>query len=147
VIAIEPDRRNLAQLGANLLLNGLLDRVEIVANAASDRNGTRPFIPAAPTTTGQSRLGDAPGAVQVETIRLDDLVAGTGRTVFVKIDVEGHEREIIAGMATLLAGNRVFLQIESFAPNAETLTQDLTTRGFARLGRIDDDHYFANFAI
>lgn len=145
VIAIEPDRRSLAQLGANLLLNGLIDRVEVVAKAASDRGGVRNFIPAAATSTGQSRLGEGPGAIDVEAIRLDDLVSSSGRTVFAKIDVEGHEREIIAGMATLLASNRVFLQIESFAPNAEALAQDMATRGFAQLHRIDSDHYFANF--
>lgn len=146
VIAIEPDRRSLAQLEANLLLNGMLERVEIVAKAASDREGARPFLAAPATTTGQSRIAKSPGSVEVASCRLDDLVSETGRTIFVKLDVEGHEREIIAGAARLFAGNRIFLQIESFAPNADLVAQDLAGRGFRRVHRIGDDHYFANFA-
>jgi hypothetical protein len=79
-------------------------------------------------------------------VRIDELTAGAGQTIFAKIDVEGHERSVIAGMATLFRANRVFLQIECFPSGVQALTEDLAVHRLAYVHRIEHDHYFANFS-
>jgi len=145
IVAIEPDPRSNAQHEANLLLNDLIGRVEILALAATDQSRAVPFVAGPATTTGQSRIAPSAGAASVAGTRLDELIEVQGQTIFAKIDVEGHEREAVAGMAALFQGNRVFLQVESFDPSAVALTADLTRFGLVRVHGIGDDHYFANF--
>src|SRR5581483_794795 len=144
VVALEPDPRSLAQLHANLLLNDLVGKVEVVAKAASAAAGTLPFVAAPATTTGQSRIAAAADARPVAAIPLDALLRDGERTVFAKIDVEGHERQVIAGMPALLR-RRAFLQVECFPPALPALAHDLAAAGLASRGSIGDDHFFANF--
>jgi Methyltransferase FkbM domain len=77
--------------------------------------------------------------------RLDDALSISGRTVFLKIDIEGHELAALAGMKRLLAANQCFLQIESFGDKAADLACIMTALGYRLLRNIGDDHYFANF--
>jgi len=145
LVAFEPDPRNLNQLGANLLLNGLTGRVEIVAKAVSNRAGRVPFKFYAETSTGQSRV-DRDGATdEVEAIRADDYVGLRDGVIFAKIDVEGHELAVIEGMTETFRNNRVFLQVECFAGQIEQLSAMLADSAFRELHRIGDDYFFANF--
>lgn len=99
VVAMEPhpllrDRleRNVVRLGRE---GG---RVTVDARAASDRAGTATLtVPDAfHRNQGQATLeGDGLG-VAVETVRLDDVIAGRSIGV-VKIDVEGHELPVLSG--------------------------------------------------
>lgn len=63
--------------------------------------------------------GAAPGGVahEVEVVRLDDVVGGAPAIGVMKIDVEGHELEVLRGAARLLARRRVrdilYEQLES----------------------------------
>jgi FkbM family methyltransferase len=146
VVAFEPDRRNLHQLCANLYLNNLSDRVETVEAALSDRAGTIEFRPAPPTSTGQSRIA-APGEAGARRVRaetVDGLLGLSGQTIFAKIDVEGHEAAVLAGMARTLDGNHVFLQVECFPSNLPRVTEMLAAHGLRHAGSIEDDHYFTN---
>ncbi len=145
IVAFEPDPRNVHQLGANLLINGLTGRVEVVAKAVSNRSGTVPFLFCADSSTGQSRIVDSGAADSVDAIRIDDYIQLRGGTIFAKIDVEGHETAVIDGMAETFRTNRVFLQIESFPGQFEKLSEMLVAQAFRDLHSIGDDHYFANF--
>ncbi len=145
VLAFEPDPRNLDQLRANILINGVADRVETRAVALSDRSGEAPFAPAPAGSTGQSRLAAA-GSARVTTAALDDLLTVAGQRLVLKIDIEGHEDAAIAGMRRLLAQNSCFLQIESFAGNRARLDALLGQLGFKRWGNVGDDHFFARDA-
>lgn len=97
VTSVEPAAENLEYLRANLAGNGLDDRVEVVVAAASAAAGRARFH-----ITGSS---DSHGlfahpntatvrVVEVDTVRLDDIVTGAD---FVKIDTEGAELETIEG--------------------------------------------------
>ena len=51
--------------------------------------------------------------VQIETVRLDDALAGDAeRVAFIKIDVEGHEERMLAGAQRVLDASRPSLLIE-----------------------------------
>lgn len=135
ILALEPDARSILRLTHNLELNGLEGNVEIIDYAASGQVGLVPFRFMPATSTGQSRA-DPGGPDMVKSITIDSLGFAC-RTIFAKIDVEGHEPAVLAGMWETIHNNRVFLQVESFGA--------LTIEGLRRLHSIGDDHYFANF--
>ena len=127
------------------MMNGLTDQVEIVTKAVSNRSGPVPFHFFAETSTGQSRIGDDGAGESVEAVRIDDYIQLRNGTIFAKIDVEGHELEVIEGMAETFRTNKVFLQIESFPEKFEELSDMLLRQSFHDLHTIGSDHYFANF--
>ena len=57
----------------------------------------------------------------MEIVRLDDLVALSGLTLAIKIDIERYERKALAGMARTLRDNRGCVQIEVLEARAETV--------------------------
>lgn len=145
IVAFEPDQRNRVQMEANLLMNGLLSKVEIVAKAVSKETGFANFLPSPDTSTGQSKVGEGVGAIQVETVTLDDFLDLSGRRVFIKMDIEGHELEAVQGMKRLVTSNRVFMQVECFPANAPLFDKAMTTLGLKRCHQIGHDHYYSNF--
>jgi FkbM family methyltransferase len=150
VLAFEPDERNRLQLGANILINRVIGKITVSEKAVSSASGTVTFRPASDTSTGQSRIdegeqGMAGGGVRVSCVALDDVVALSGRRIFIKMDIEGHELSAIRGMKACATRNKVFLQVESFAPRIEQVATELSRMGLAHLAQIDDDHYFSNF--
>ncbi len=122
-IAFEPDRHNLIRLRANLLINDILDRVD-VHEVAAGRAAERLWLEAGPrenyTNARIAEPGDAKGAF-VDVVRLDDVVAIADQTLAVKMDIEGHECEALAGMERTLAANAGIVQIESYDHSAAVI--------------------------
>jgi len=120
VVAFEPDLRNRRHLEANLFLNGLSDRVEVRAAAISQLCGTATVHKSGDHPTGNTGgcgiIDPAAYPVSVaqlvETVTLDSVLPLAGQVVVLKIDVEGHEREVLNGMRRLLAANRCVVQVE-----------------------------------
>lgn len=108
---------NSAKLGAG--------SIEVVAAACSNHIGKMSLYVAEPGNTGLSSLSaptTAPAARQheVDVITLDDYAQRTGvRPSVIKIDVEGHEREVLAGAEQLLQSARPTVIAETGSP--ETL--------------------------
>lgn len=99
VYTFEFDPESLEVLRTNLSLNpGLAARVEVVEKALWDRSGTVAFAPAGRMTsvTGDAAEESAP---RVSAVTLDEWVTerNLGRVSFVKLDVEGSERRVLAG--------------------------------------------------
>lgn len=140
IVAFEPDPRSVARLSANLMLNPHLP-VEVVTKAASACAGTARFRQFADANTGKSAISGE-GDLSVETVRLDDLFPVEGRRVFLKIDVEGHEADVIAGADRLLRSNSIHLQVESFAEAFEVVRRRLVGLGLEHVGTIAEDHFF-----
>jgi FkbM family methyltransferase len=108
VFAFEPEPGNLRLLRKNLNLNAI-DNVTVESKAVSDR-AERAGLHMSGDNTGDHRLyASLPGrkVCVVETVALDDYFQSLGRPVhFVKIDAQGLEPKILAGMASLIARNR-----------------------------------------
>jgi FkbM family methyltransferase len=132
-IAFEPDRRNRRYLGTNLLINELLDKpIEIHAVALGAAPGRVRLVPGPEYDIGLSQVleqADPADGYEVDVARLDDVVALSGTTIAIKIDVERYERQAIAGMARTLRDNRGIVQIEVLEAREETVGM-MATAGY-----------------
>jgi len=145
VVAFEPDIRNRYQLNANILLNGMSRKIEVVPKAITSSARSVKFIQWSETSTGQSQISQNTGGIDVEGICLNDFVKEKNLRIFIKMDIEGHEIEAVRGMSEVVAANKIFLQVESFPENAQKLGEALTAMGLKYCGSVQHDHYFSNF--
>jgi FkbM family methyltransferase len=104
VYAVEPDPANFALLERNVTHNGYADRVTLVQAAAGAEPGEAALYRSA-DNHGDHRLFAVPDreALRVDVVRVDDVVAGPADVV--KVDVQGFEPAVLAGMQELLAAS------------------------------------------
>lgn len=153
VVAVEPNPAARAVLEEHVRLNGLEDRVEVIAAAVSARAGSATLFAAG--TDGMSRLG-APNPilpfpatpVPVPVVTIDDL-CGSRVPDWLFIDTEGFEFQALAGAARLIATRRADLTIvvemhpDAWAvagttrERAEALLRDLRLRAVPLSGQDD----------
>lgn len=107
VLAIEPLPENLAYLRRHVALNGLEDRIEIHALAASNYEGEGK-LRLIPGNRSEARLQPW-GTLSVRTSRLDHLASDLPDVI--KIDVEGSEVEVLEGMQQIVPRNHVTVLI------------------------------------
>ena len=151
ILAFEPDPRNYRQLVTNIALNGLAADILLFACGLSDRDGTANFLQAHMRSTGMSRLGATAPAdtrreqytdIRVPVIRFDGHFSGTGRRVMIKIDVEGHETEVIAGMQHLLEDNDCLIQLEVFDTGIKKVDATLADLGYRNYRSFGHDRLY-----
>jgi hypothetical protein len=80
-------------------------------------------------------------SIDVQVARLDTLLTVAGRSVAIKLDVEGHEANAIRGMAELIRLNRIYLQIEIWDANFETMRRLLEDLGLSCQRRFMEHDY------
>ncbi|HEX6963943.1 MAG TPA: FkbM family methyltransferase, partial [Lacipirellula sp.] len=136
VVAIEPFPQAFAVLKQNVALNGLAERVTLVAAAAGRQRG-RAELQVPPTGNwGRARITPAQDG-EVEVIRLDDLRI-EGRVALVKIDVEGMENEVLAGAQRLIKRFRPLIYVETqSSPQYALLKRRLNRLGYRMLRRFN----------
>jgi FkbM family methyltransferase len=124
VFAFEPEPRNLTRLARHVARNPEGRRVTVVAAAVGARSGQGRLQIHRSTSMG--KLVGAPGrpesytsVVSVPLLTLDRFVARGGPPPqIVKIDVEGAEAMVLAGMRRILESDRPLLLIEMHGPAA-----------------------------
>ena len=135
VIAVEPEPHNLDLLRRNVAINGLSDKVHVVAAAASDGNSK------ATLTRDRQNFGahsirpnwsGTPGTdVTVDTRTIDDILAALDIAPedvgLVWIDVEGHEIEALRGMKRLRSAQVPIVSEVSMANHTATEVDTLRT--------------------
>ncbi len=121
VLAFEPAPHSAAALEATLAANALR-QTEVFRCAIGDHDGTAefavPVVTSARIDTGTAHLGPASSgyeALRVPLRSLDLLAAEVGleRLELIKIDVEGNERQVLDGAASILKRWRPVLVIET----------------------------------
>jgi FkbM family methyltransferase len=151
IIAFEPDPGNYARLLANLSLNGLGGRVRTLPLALGDAAGEVTLYEGATWNRGESTIAEpdqTPKEIthQVRQARFDDEFAIAGKSVIVKMDVEGYEFHSLAGMERTLRQNECYVQVELYSERFEELKDWFEGRGFRYLRTLHIDHYFTNMA-
>jgi len=143
VWAFEPDPRNFMQLGANILINGREGRVLPWQRAVAARSGRLALIRASERSTGQTRTAAAgpSDTSTVEAVAIDDLDLPPSSCIAAKIDVEGGEADVIAGMVRLLARAQGVIQIEILPGSGTSALDRLTSLGYREVARIAHDHF------
>ena len=147
LIAFEPEPTNLIQLKANLFINQMIDDIEVIDKAASGEVGTIPFFVAYEGNRGGSRMSEQgedilEKRIDVQAAPIDDMVDIKDALVIAKIDVEGSELVVLAGMLSTIKNNRCLFQIESFDDRFEDLKQWMEDHGCRHLSTVDFDHFF-----
>lgn len=98
--AIEPHPHNLRLLRANIALNGLEDRVTVLAQAVGDRSGVTLHLHESATNSGNHSIG-AEG-IPVPSSKLDDLDLPSAPSLL-WMDIEGYEGHALKGASRMLA--------------------------------------------
>lgn len=145
VSSFEPVPAMRQRLLDNIELNGMRN-VRVHEVAVSDAEGVLPLFEGPEGHKGLSSLrpvANAVGCIEVRTVALDDLRETLSPIRLVKIDVEGAESRVLAGMARILEQDRPFLVIEitdaylrSFGDGATALASGLSHLGYG-MYRID----------
>jgi FkbM family methyltransferase len=147
IFAFEPDPRNYAHLQANLLLNGLVQIIQSRAIAISNSDGVVSFILGPATHDVWSRVGEGHAdsiTTTVPSARIDSILAVTGQSIALKVDIEGHELVALEGMQNLLRENRCIMQVECFDDNLPGFEAAIRHFGYHLVHAIGPDRYFMN---
>jgi FkbM family methyltransferase len=140
VFSFDPSYGNIASLGANILLNGVVDQVTPLPVALSDTTGRNVFaLRSLEAGAARHVLGDAPPEEgpalyrqPVLTFRLDDLVqlADLPLPNHIKLDVDGGELAVLQGAArTLESPSLRSVLIEVSTSMSEAITTALAAHG------------------
>lgn len=111
LVTVEPSPANVELLRYNLALNGH-DKVEVHQTAVSDRSGQREFFLSAMSNlntfhdTGTGRLHLSGETVKVETVTVPQLMVDRPPDL-IRMDVEGHEVEVINGLLPAVAAGEM----------------------------------------
>lgn len=110
--AFEPDRRNYEKLSAYVrsLDGDIASRIHLHNGAVGDRSGEIAFD----HTGDMSAAVSAAGVEKVALFALDDIVREDEFDVYVKLDVEGFEREALEGARRLLGTQNPCLAVSAY---------------------------------
>ncbi|MFO0826912.1 MAG: FkbM family methyltransferase [Phycisphaerales bacterium] len=118
VVAFEPTPATASRLARSIELSGFA-HVGLERCALSNRDGEATFLIDA-AHCGANRLGEAATGgrqpTRVPLRRLDSMMDSISDVDFIKIDVEGHECEVLEGARGIVARDRPTLVVEFNAP-------------------------------
>jgi FkbM family methyltransferase len=98
VYAIEPDPRNVRLLKENIEINEICKNCEMFQIAISDSNGEISFWQSAtPNTSSVHKTDRSQKEIVVPCMTLGSFLEGKEYPNFIKMDVEGHEVQILRG--------------------------------------------------
>jgi FkbM family methyltransferase len=148
ILAFEPDPENIKLLQKTLSVANL-QNLEICKCAVSNRVSEVLFFQDSLTSaTGcvagkdkpwiEQYLNSTANEIKVKTKTLDSVISDDNNPSLIKIDVEGHEVEVLEGGRNTLTKIKPLLVIESFPPKQLTILSILQELGYKL---IDADHY------
>lgn len=153
VLAFEPMPELALEAQKNADLNGLSEKIQIIPRALSATEGEATFNQL-DTYSGAGGLASTypfeeakvKHRLQVQLDTLDNYLQVATGAVCLKVDVEGHEYEALAGGTKLLGEREGLLQVEVHETSVrrnETFAL-LDSLGWKRVLRIGWDYYYSN---
>ena len=151
--AIEALPECVNEIRKNVRMNQLESKINVIHQAVSDAERNVVFL-RTKQFGGDSAIlesylfGRNPGdeEIKVTTGRLDDIVKSDLPDIIIKIDVEGHEYEVLKGAIQILKNNKGWIQCEihESSPNKTELITFLESIGWKKVFVLDWDYYFTN---
>ena len=140
ILAFEPDPKNFELLqmtkenskikNINLFNIALSNRMETVSFQQDTLTSATGMISDGQTPWIEKYLGQETNSIQVNTDYLDNKTFKRQDASLIKIDVEGHELEVLRGGEKKLSQCKPLLLIESFPPNLDRVVNFLTKLGY-----------------
>ena len=144
VIAFEPDQQNRYQLYGNLFLNKFESRIKVYDFGLSSDNKEVSFGIRKKGNRGGKTIKKT-GDLKIVVKPLDKVFLEKKKKCFVKIDVEGHEMNVIMGSKDFLKNNFCLIQVEILDENKfHGFDQTMNKLGYKLIKQIDD-YYYSNY--
>ncbi len=143
----EPSRAAYEEALANANLQEKAEIFHVYPVAASDINGEADFYVVNPLAGNSCLVEKNSGkrTVRVKTATLDSLLAPKKQRLAIKIDVEGHELQVLNGMRNILLENSCLLQVECLNDNLQQAAEKiLHVLHFKKLFQLNSDIIFIN---
>ena len=131
VLAFEPDDSVRARFHDNVRLNEIQSSVKISGSCVSDSVGIRHFSTGL-NCENKVTTEASSDATKKRSVRLVDVVPESDK-IALKIDVEGHERQVLNGSEELLASGKVEVVIIETIWDSDYLDKYLSTFGFQKI--------------
>jgi FkbM family methyltransferase len=159
VIAFEPIKKTYEKLVKNIHLNNLKKQIQTFNFGLSDTNDEvqmRTLIKKGFIQSGGFTVNDKNRELKTnETLLKADLKIGDevikyiNKNLLIKIDVEGHEINVLKGLSRLINNNKIYMQIEIFHENKENIFNFLKKNDFKFIKNINgnrkNDYFFVNY--
>jgi FkbM family methyltransferase len=154
VYAFEASSETFKELGYNVELNSMAEKIQTLDMAVSSSSGEVQFLvesalsginSVANTSFHDRRLFQK--TVSVKSCALDDFSSLSGQTLALKIDVEGHEEQVVRGCERLLRSNVCILQVEIYVDKMGTTVDLLSSYGYRKIFSVKNDVYFTNSRV
>ena len=153
IAAFEPDPISFGQLQANIFLNEAHAAIESVPLAVTNSAREFALVPGASHNRGATKVIEPDDAYPATChgVALDARYDFADKLLVVKIDVEGHELDVIEGMHGLLANNRCVGQVEILEEPVDESTRRFkylsslfATHGIRFVRAINADFFFVS---
>ena len=143
ILAFEPDQQNRYQLYGNIFLNKYEREIEVYDFGLSSENNEVSFGIRKEGNRGGKTIKET-GDLKINVKPLDEVFLEKSKICFVKIDVEGHEMDVVMGSKGFLKNNYCLLQVEILNENSFKKFDFLMNGlGYSLINKIDD-YYYSN---
>lgn len=146
VVVVEPNPLSLAPLVANVVLNGLQGRIDLstLGVGLSDRPEGGYGMKRHDRNLGATKM--KPGQGTMNVVRGDDLFRAETPHLL-KIDVEGMEMRVLAGLAETVERARPVILIEVDDQNAAAFTDWCRDARYSLVRRLREEEKNANYVV
>jgi FkbM family methyltransferase len=159
VIAFEPIKKTYDKLIKNIHLNNLNNQIQTFNFGLSDTNNVvqmRTLIKKGFAQSGGFTVHEKNRELKTNEILLkadlkigDEAIKYINKKLLIKIDVEGHEINVLKGLSRLINNNKIYMQIEIFHENKENIFNFLKKNDFKFVKNINgnrkNDYFFVNY--
>lgn len=125
VVSFEPDPETARHFMENIDANQIHDKVELIVSAVGNGEGTLQFTVGLDTVNHVVRNGDEGGMSRSVPMTTLDVALADKVPIFMKIDVEGFEDEVISGGSAILSSPELrCIEIETVSDDMEKKLSD-----------------------
>lgn len=149
--AFEPTPSTFRELNENVKLNSNSPKITTHPVALSDSAKTASFGIVSDFSGANGIVGTSIHETEkfakrsdVYCLPLDEVLTDQHKAISVKVDVEGHELQVLAGAVNLLTRNSAIVQIENYNPSDPTMSNVFKEYGYRMLFNVGPDQYFSN---